>query len=273
VFDAATSFRRGGVEVLTALQEVASTMRSIVRTPMEKGRVSRQLSDDLGDPYVRACRACQAVHSYEQPFRLAALQAGLVLQPGTSPPVLERVEGLRAPGYRRLAGDADPAFDVVRNHLRFFGPTTVADVAGYVDSPKREVQRHWPEDVEVVTVEGRERFVLAADVAALADPPSGDGTARLLGPFDPYLQLRDRDLLAPDAARRKDLWRTLGRPGAVVVDGEVLATWRPSTARDRLTVTLQPWRRFRTGERRAVEEQAERLAAFRGVVLADVAVA
>ena len=73
-------------------------MRKIVTKPTTKGEISRRLSDELGAPYVRYCRVCKATHSYEQPFRLAALQAGLVLQPGTSPPVLERVPGSgRAP--------------------------------------------------------------------------------------------------------------------------------------------------------------------------------
>jgi hypothetical protein len=259
--------------VLEALSVVASTMRKIVTKATTKGHLSRQLSDELGAPYVRYCRVCKATHSYEQPFRLAALQAGLVLQPGTSPPVLERVTGFRAPGYRHLGGDAKAGYDVARNHLRFFGPTTVSDAAAYLDSPKREVTEHWPGDVEEVRVEGTPRFLVAGDLDAVKAVPKPAGTARLLGPFDPYLQLRDRQLLVPDAARRKDLWRTLGRPGAVVVDGEVLATWRPKTSGDQLTVTVDLWRRPTTRERSKVDEEAERLASFRGMDLKAVSTA
>ena len=273
VFDAATSFRRGKLDVLEALGVVASTMRKIVTKPTTKGQVSRQLSDQLGAPYVRYCRVCKATHSYEQPFRLAALQAGLVLQPGTSPPVLERVTRFRAPGYRHLAGEAKATFDVARNHLRFFGPTTASDAAAYLDSPKREVSGHWPEDVEEVNVDKVPRYVLAGDVDAMEEVPKPAGTVRLLGPFDPFLQLRDRALLVPDADRRKDLWRTLGRPGAVVVDGEVLGTWRPKTSGDQLTVTVDLWRRPTTRERSKVDEEAERLASFRGVDLKAVSTA
>lgn len=265
VFDAATSFRRGKIEVLDALGVIASTMRAIVTRPTVKGDSSRQ----LGAPYVRSCKPCDATHIYEQPFRLAAPQAGLVLQPGTSPPVLDRVKGFRAPNCRHLGDEAEPTFDVVRNDLCFFGPTTVADVAGYIDSPKGDVKERWPDDVEEVVVDNAKRFVLAGDGD---DRPTSDGVVRLLGPFDPVLQLRDRELLAPDAAQRKDLWRTLGRPGAVVVDGEVLGTWRPKTSGDRLTVTIDLWRRPRSGERSQVDEHAARLAAFRGVALKAVIV-
>ena len=96
---------------------------------------------------------------------------------------------------------------------------------------------------------------------------------RLLGPFDPYLQLRDRELLAPTAAHRKELWPTIGRPGAVVVDGEILGTWRPRTKGDQLTVQLTPWRRPTRQVRALIDGEAERLAAFRGTPLAAVELA
>ncbi|MFT3853534.1 MAG: crosslink repair DNA glycosylase YcaQ family protein [Ilumatobacteraceae bacterium] len=220
VFDAATTMRRAGMDVLDGLATVAAAMRRIVDHPMVKGDVSRRLGDELGAPFTRFCRPCNAVHLYEQTFRLAALQAGLVLQPGTSPPVLERVGSWAAPAYRRLAGDADERFDVIRNVLRFWGPTTVGDVAGFVDAPAKDVREHWPSDVAVVEVDGVERFVLAGDEPASAGT---SGVLRLLGPYDPFLQLRDRELLVPDATRRKAVWPTLGRPGAVVVDGELVA--------------------------------------------------
>lgn len=49
----------------------------------------------------------------------AALQAGLELEPGTSPPVLHRIPDLRPPLFGRPAGEAEPRFDVIRNYLRF----------------------------------------------------------------------------------------------------------------------------------------------------------
>ncbi len=70
---------------------------------------------------------------------------------------------------------------MARNHLRFFGPTTVSDVAAYLDSPKREVTEHWPADVEEVTVEKAPRFVLAGDVDAVKEVPKPAGIVRLLG--------------------------------------------------------------------------------------------
>ncbi len=103
----------------------------------------------------------------------------------------------------------------------------------------------------------------------LAGARSGGGV-RLVGPYDPYVQLRDRELLVADEARRKDLWRVLGRPGAIVADGEVIGTWRPRASGRRLTVRIEPWATLSSRDRAAVEEQAERLAVHRGVSLVGV---
>ena len=105
---------------------VADHLREIVKNPMVKGDVSSRLTELVDEPYLRYCRPCRATHVYEMPFRLAALQAGLELEPGTSPPVLRRIPRLRRPGYAHLATEADRAFDVIRNHLRFYGPARAA---------------------------------------------------------------------------------------------------------------------------------------------------
>ncbi len=84
------------------------------------------------------------------------------------------------------------------------------------------------------------------------------------------MQLRDRETLVEDRARAKDLWRVLGRPGAVARDGEVVGTWRPRSKGDALTVVWEPWRRATAVLRAAVEDQAERLSEVRGQNLAGV---
>ena len=250
IFDGARPLKAAGIPVLTGLDVVAREMREVARTPTVKGTVSAALRDRLPEPYLRYCRPCDAVHAYEQTFRLAALRAGLVLEPGTSPPVLTPVPGL-VPAER-----VPEQLDVVRAYLRLSGPATPKQVAAYVDSSVAEVRRRWPADAEPVTVEGVQRWVLAGTV-----PPDRPRTTRLLAPFDPYLQVRDRELLVPDRPV-KELWPVLGRPGAVLVDGEVAGTWRPRTTGGRLALAVVPWRPF---DRAAVEEQAEAMAAARGL--------
>ncbi|KQT91079.1 hypothetical protein ASG49_12090 [Marmoricola sp. Leaf446] len=257
IFDAARPLRAAGLEVRGALARVAEEMADVVREPMVKGELSAELTRRLPPPYLRWCRPCDAEHVFEQPFRLAALQAGLELRPGTSPPVLEPV-----PGWSGPASDPDPALDPVRAALHLLGPTTPQLVAGYVDAPVAEVRRRWPDDVVEVSVAGERRWALEGDRDLLADPPSGDAV-RLLAPFDLHLQARDRDLLVPEEAARKDLWRTLGRPGALLVGHEVRGSWRPRASGGVLRLLVEEWEP--SPDRTDLVEQAERLAAHRGL--------
>jgi hypothetical protein len=262
VFDAARPLKAAGIPVLTALDTLAATMRGIVTAPMVKGEMSRRLSQAVEEPYNRYCRPCDAVHPHEQTFRLAALGAGLELQPGTSPPVLQPVPGF-AP-----AGTVPDRLDVVRAYLHLLGPATHQHVAGYLDAPVKDVKARWPEDAVEVTVDGQRRWMLAADADRLGAAPAP--VTRLLGPFDLFLQGRDRETLVADDARRKAMWPVLGRPGAVLADGAVAGVWRPRKAGSSLTVAVEPWQTLSPAVRGAVEEQAGRLAAFRGIRLRAV---
>ncbi|MGY1815559.1 winged helix DNA-binding domain-containing protein [Blastococcus sp. SYSU D00820] len=261
IFDAAKPLVAAGIPVMTALDTIADAMRSLVTGPMVKGELSGRLNALLPEPYLRYCRPCDAIHLYEQPFRLAALRAGLELQPDTSPPVLQPVPGL-AP-----APEVPAHLDVVRGVLRFLGPVTPQHVAGFLDSPVKDVKAHWPEDAVEVEVDGQRRWLLAGDADRLdAGPPRG---TRLLGPFDLLLQGRDRDLLV-GADRVKQVFPVLGRPGVVLADGDLVGVWRPRRSGSALTVTVELWQRAGTDARAAIEAEAERLAAFRGARLKAV---
>jgi hypothetical protein len=114
IFDAAKPLKEAGVGTLAALEAVAEAMRAAVTRSMVKGEVSTELTARMSPPYLRFCRSCNTTHLYELPFRLAALQAGLELQPDTSPPVLRPIPrvpsgraGLLSP--RRRPGLLAPA--------------------------------------------------------------------------------------------------------------------------------------------------------------------
>ncbi|MEU1761964.1 winged helix DNA-binding domain-containing protein [Micromonospora sp. NPDC005223] len=262
IYDAAKPLKAAGIGIVAALDEVAARMREIVGRPTVKGEVSGRLAEVMPGPYLRFCRPCNATHLYEMPFRLAAVRAGLELRLDTSPPVLERIRGFRpaaTPGDR---------FELIGAYLRLLGPATPKHVADYLDAPVKEVKARWPGDAVEVSVDGETRWILAADEEALTSAETT--TTRLLGPFDLFLQARDRATLAPDPARAKELWPVLGRPGAVLADGELVGTWRPRKSGRSFTVAVQQWRKLTGGTRDAVVAEAERLAAYRGVPLAGV---
>ena len=278
IFDANKPLKAAGITALDALRTIAEHQRTIVRTPTVKGDASSRLAEVVDEPYLRWCKPCNAIHIYEIPFRITALQAGLELEPATSPPVLHRIKGLKPPMYRHLGDKAEPRFDVVRNYLRFYGPARLRDAAEFLDARQADVEQAWPADAVEVRVKGeaastaraQRRFILSEDAEALTEA-AGAKTLRLLGPYDAYLQLRDRTVLVADEQRRKALWPVIGRPGAVVVDGDIVALWRPRTSGQRLRLAVEAWTRLTKPVRTALDEQAERLATHRGVTLAGLA--
>jgi hypothetical protein len=257
IYDASKPLKAAGIGNLEALDTVAAEMRSLVTALTGKHEVSRLLNERMPAPYLRECRPCKAIHVYEMPFRLAALRAGLALQPGTSPPVLGPV-----PGFA-MADEAEPRHDVVRAVLHLLGPTTPQLVAGFLDAAVADVKQRWPADAVAVELDGQRREALEADLPSLEQGPVE--TVRLLGPYDLFLQGRDRDLLVPDRERAKRLWPVLGRPGAVLVDGEVAGLWRPRQSGGRLRLQVEAWAALPD-----LDEQAQRLASARGVALAGV---
>lgn len=268
VFDAARPLRAAGIAPTAALAATARAMREVVDRPMVKGAVSTAMTAAMPAPYLRECRPCGTTHMYEQTFRLAALHAGLELEPGTSPPVLRRVSRWPSAQVGATApSEPGSRLDLVRTVLHLLGPTTPALVAEHLDAPVADVAARWPSDAVEVDVAGRALQVLASDLDALlaAAEPSARRVVRLLGPYDLYLQARDRDLLVADAARRKALWPVLGRPGAVLVDGEVVGTWRPRGRAGAIALALDPWVPWDDALRAEVDEQHALLADFRGV--------
>ena len=259
--------RPAGITVHAGLAEVAAKMRTVVTRPMVKGEVSTALTAALDEAYLRYCAPCGVMHAPEQAFRLAALYAGLELEPGTSPPVLRRVKGWprREPGPAPDAMSAPSHLQPIRNYLRFLGPATPADVAGFLDTSVAEVKALWPEDAETVEVDGKRLWWLGGE-APEVDP----ALVRLLGGYDLLLQGRDRDLLVPDRSRHKALWPVIGRPGAVLVGADVVGMWRPKAAGGRFTLRLTLWDKLSKRARQALEQQAEQLAAHRGLTLKAV---
>jgi hypothetical protein len=250
IFDAAKPLKAAGIGTLDALDAVAGAMRKVVTKPTGKGDVSTAVTTLLDEPYKRFCRPCNAIHVYEQPFRLAALRAGLELQPGTSPPVLQRIRGFKP------ASRVPERFLPIRAYLRLLGPATPKHVADYLDAPLAEVKSRWPEDAIEVKVGAEQRWSLGET------DPTPVHVVRLLGPYDLFLQAKDRPLLVGDPARAKALWPVLGRPGAILVDGDLAGTWRPRKAGSKLRLQLDLWSPVPA---KRLEPEAERLAAFRGI--------
>lgn len=84
--------------------------------------------------------------------------------------------------------------------------------------------------------------------------------------------MRDHDTVVEKPYHRQ-VWKTVGDPGALLVDGEVAGTWRPRKSGRTLTITITTFDPLRARHRRQIDDEAHRVAALRGATTAVVAFA
>ncbi len=178
--------------------------------------------------------------------------------------ILIRWDGARQPTIRTVAPPAvDPVearLELARRYLHAFAPATVdafAEWAGVRPKPARAAFDALAAELTPVRTPVGDAWILAADEAAIRAPAATTTPARLLPSGDTYylLQGADRALLIPAADRRAQLWTSRVWPGAILVGGEIVGTWRRAQA----TVSAQAWRRLTAAEREAVEVEAASL--------------
>jgi Winged helix DNA-binding domain len=178
--------------------------------------------------------------------------------------ILIRWEGARQPVIwtvpRPEVDPRDARLELARRYLHVFGPTSAEAFAQWAGiGPQGGVAafnalRRW---LTPVRTSVGDSWILASDEPAFRAAPKAAASARLLPSGDAYflLQGRDRELLVPDASNRSALWTPRVWPGGVLVDGEIVGTWRRALA----TVTIQLWRRLSRAARDSVEAEAASL--------------
>ncbi len=154
----------------------------------------------------------------------------------------------------------DARRELARRYLHIFGPATpeaFSTWAGIAESEARATFEALSRSLAPVRTPIGEAWILARDEAGYREPPRPPVAARLLPSGDTYfLQWgAGRELLVPDTGHRAELWTSRVWPGAVLVGGEIVGTWRRTQA----DVGLQLWRRLTRTERDAVEAEARSL--------------
>lgn len=253
------SVKRAGIAALEQFQLAVDAMRTVVTKPTAKGAASTEVTKLVPAAMRRDCRPCQTRHISDSAMRTAAPAAGLEIEPGTAPPVLVPRKRAALPSAPDLAAVTRLAV----GYLTYLGPADVGEFAGYLEARRADVATAWPDDLAEVSVDGRSRWLPADRVDALRSAPQPD-LVRLLGPFDPYMQARDRELIVPDKSVHKVLWPVLGRPGALFVDGEIVGVWRTKAAGDKLTITVEAFGPLPPKVWKQVDAEAERIAEVRG---------
>lgn len=176
--------------------------------------------------------------------------------------VLIRWDGARQPTVWTVpAPEVDPLaarLQLARRYLRVFGPSRPPAFARWAGIAIKAAHVAFdalrPSLTQVRTPIG-DGWILGDDERAFREPAGSTDAARLLPSGDPYFLLHgaDRELLVPDVSGRGALWTPRVWPGAVLVGGEIVGTWRRADA----ALTLQLWRRLSRKERDDVEAEAE----------------
>lgn len=220
----------------------------------------------------RAFTNAQRLHDYLQHRRMPHDEAERDLGLGNNQlryatltgRVLIRWDGSRQPTvWTTPAPTTDPAharLDLARRFLHIFGPATGAAFHQWAGIPRAEAEtafRSLSHELLPVTTPIGDAVILANDEPAFRANPAAPAPARLLPSGDSYFLAwgSDRTLLVPDPIRQSQLWTSRVWPGALLVNGEIIGTWRRSTS----IVSIDPWRPLSSNERTAVEAEASTL--------------
>jgi hypothetical protein len=248
----------------SAFRTVADAVRQVLTAPMTKGELSAAVTAVVPPGLSPFCRPCGVHHVGEQLLRLAGLPAGVRLR-GSRPLLVEPIPGWPGPPADAAAGTAA----LQRRYLRFFAPSTDVEVAGFLGTSRAASAADRPGDLVSVRVEGRAALA-PADVVDAVRSAGPAPVVRLLPPSDPWLQSRDREVLVPDAALRKAIWRPIGSPGVVLAGVEVVGVWRTKQKGRTLRLEVEWSGRPADLDPRGFPEEAERLAVVRGATAIEV---
>jgi len=179
----------------------------------------------------------------------------------TTGTILMRWDGARPPTVWTVSPpDVDSRkarLELARRYLHVFAPGTPGSFARWAGITPQEGVAAFEAlgaSLSAVRTPFGDAWILARDESTFRTAKEPAAPARLLPSGDAYVLLLEgpgRELLVANAERRRALWPARVWPGAVLVDGEVVGTWRRADA----ALTVQPWRRLSRAARAAVEAE------------------
>jgi hypothetical protein len=196
----------------------------------------------------------------------AALRTGNSLRYATLTGRLAiRWEGARAPHIWMVPAPKttveNARNELARRYLHVYGPSTSVAFARWAGIGAKEAVQTFADligELVAVRTPSGDAHLLAADEEAMRAPAAPPAAARLLPSGDSYwlhATGSERALLVPDEKQRGQLWTPRVWPGAVLVDGEIVGTWR----RAKRVLTIETWKKLPKAAREAVVAEADAL--------------
>jgi hypothetical protein len=182
----------------------------------------------------------------------------------TTGTVVIRWEGSGSPTIRSVPAPEmtrDAArLKLARRYLHVFGPGTAksfAKWAGVKPGSARATFESLQNELTPVRTPIGEAWILNEDEKTMRSAPPPPAQSRLLPSGDAFHLLwgEQRELLVPDRKRCDLLWTPRVWPGAVLVSGEVVGTWRRSGNR----FDIETWNELDLDTQEAIESEAQLL--------------
>jgi hypothetical protein len=179
--------------------------------------------------------------------------------------VVIRWDGARQPEVWAVpAPEMEPhsaRLELARRYLHVFGPSTEAAFANWAGiglSAAMATFESLRKSLTLVHTPIGDGWMLSKDEPLMRKRLSSPAPARLLPSGDTWflLQGTDRELLIPNKAQRSELWTSRVWPGAVLVEGETVGTWR----RAGNVLSVRSWRRLSRAQQNALEDEARSFA-------------
>lgn len=237
---------------------------------LSRDALHEELRQRLPDALLPWCEGCQSHHARRGLLVMASLRGRLCISGREGrQPVFSRTDqwidwNPPAPATARAM--------LARRYVSWFGPTTPAHLADWTGLTKTHAQELWAtieDDLVEVNVDGiGKAWLLAEDLAALKNPSPADGV-RLIGPGDPLLQAKDREIVLPNVAARKEVWTAIPTTG-IVLAGGAAGTWKAKKSGKRLAITVTALTKLSAATRAQIQAEAERLAPHRGCASASI---
>jgi hypothetical protein len=216
--------------------------------------LAKGLQELLGDGRMSCREAGQALGVHPNALRYAAPTGTVVIRWG----------GARQPTIWSLPPpdmDAqDARRELARRFLHVFGPSTPDAFAKWAGVTARAAAVGFDalgRSLTPVRTPLGASWILSRDEESFRADEGPVAPARLLPSGDAYFLLwgAERELLVEDAERRDELWTSRVWPGALMVEGEIVGTWR----RAQHAVSMRTWRRLPSTVKETVEFEAASL--------------
>ena len=147
--------------------------------------------------------------------------------------------------------------ELARRYLHVYGPSTATAFSKWAGIGIKEATQAFADLIgELIPVNDAQ--LLAADEEAMREQPAPPAPARFLPSGDSYwlhTTAHERALLVPNEKQRNELWTPRVWPGALLVDGEIVGTWR----RAKRVLTIDTWKKLSPAARDAVVAEADTL--------------